>query len=48
MVTTQTLTFVLADIEVSAAVVQRPGDAYPDLLAGYHKLVRAGLAAYAG
>jgi hypothetical protein len=48
VVATHTLTFVFADIEVSAAVVQRLGDAYAGVLAGYHQLIRVGLAAYAG
>jgi hypothetical protein len=48
VVATQTLTFVFVDIEVSAAVVRRLGDAYAGVLAGYHKLIWVGLAAYAG
>jgi hypothetical protein len=45
---TQTLTFVFADIEGSAAVARRLGDAYAGVLAGYHQLIRVGQAAYAG
>ena len=48
MVATLTLTFVFADIEGSAAVVRRLGDAYAGVPAGYHQPIRDGLAAYAG
>jgi hypothetical protein len=48
VVATLTLTFVFADIEGSAAVVRRLGDAYAGVPAGYHQPIRDGLAAYAG
>ena len=45
---TQTLTFLFTDIEGSAAMGQRMGDAYAGVLAGHHRLIRAGLAEYGG
>jgi class 3 adenylate cyclase len=48
LVATQTLMFVFADIEGSAAMAQRLGDAYAGVLAGHHHVIRAGLAAHAG
>ena len=45
---TQTLMFLFADIEGSAAVVQRPVDAYPGVRADRYRLIRAGLAAHGG
>ena len=45
---TQTLTFLFADIEGSAAMAQRLGDAYAGVLADYRRLIRAGLAAHGG
>jgi class 3 adenylate cyclase len=48
LVATQTRTFLFADIEGSAAMVQRLGDAYAGVLADHHRLVRAALAAHGG
>ena len=48
LVATQTLTFLFADIEGSAAMVRRLGDAYAAGLAAHHQLIRAGLVAYGG
>ena len=48
LVATQTLMFLFADIEGSAAVVQRPVDAYPGVRADRYRLIRAGLAAHGG
>ena len=48
LVATQTLMFLFAGIEGSAAVGQRLGDAYGGVLAGHRRLVRAGLAVYGG
>lgn len=49
---TQTLTFLFADIEGltagSAAVMQRPRDAYAGVAADYRWLLRTGLAAHGG
>ena len=45
---TQTLMFLFADIEGSAAMRERLGDAYAGVLADYCRLVRAGLAAHGG
>ena len=45
---TQTLMFLFADIESSAAVVQRRVDAYPGVRADHPRLIRAGLAAHGG
>ena len=45
LVATQTLTFLFADIEGSASMAQRLGDAYAGVLADHHQLIRAGLAA---
>jgi len=47
-VATQTLMFLFADIEGSAAMRERLGDAYAGVLADYRRLVRAGLAAHGG
>jgi predicted ATPase/class 3 adenylate cyclase len=44
----QTLTFLFTDIEGSTAMLQRLGDAYAEVLADHHRLVRAGLAAHDG
>jgi len=46
LVATQTLTFLFADIEGSAVMVQRAGDAWAGVLADHHRLFRAGLAAH--
>ena len=48
LVATQTLMFLFAGIEGSAAMAQRLGDAYAGVLAGHRRLVRAGLAAHGG
>src|SRR5215469_16132934 len=48
LVATQTLTFLFTDIEGSTAMVQRLGDAWPEVLADHHRLVRAALAAHGG
>jgi class 3 adenylate cyclase len=45
-VATQTLTFLSADIEGSAAMAERPGDAWAGVVADHHRLLRAGLAAH--
>ena len=46
LVATQTLTFLLADIEGTAVMVPRPGDVWAGVVAGCHRLFRAGLAAH--
>jgi class 3 adenylate cyclase len=48
LVATKTLKFLLADIEGLAAMGQRPVDAWAGVVAGYHRLIRAGLAAHGG
>jgi class 3 adenylate cyclase len=52
LVATQTLTFLFADIEGStagsAAVLQRPGDAYAGVAADHRWLLWAGMAAHGG
>jgi hypothetical protein len=48
LVATQTLIFLFAGTEGSAAVGQRLGDAYGGMLADDRRLVRAGVAAYDG
>jgi class 3 adenylate cyclase len=48
LVATQTLTFLFGDIEGSAAMARRLGDAYAARLADYHWRIRAGLVAYGG
>ena len=48
LVATQTLMFLFADIESSAAVVQRLVDACPGVRADHCRLIRAGLAAHDG
>jgi len=48
LVASQTLTFLFASIEGSAAMGQRLGDAYAGVLADHHRLIRAGLAAHGG
>ncbi len=45
---TQTLTFLFTDIEGSTVLLQRLGDAYAEVLADHHRLVRTGLAAHHG
>jgi len=45
---TQTLTFLLTDIEGSTAMLQRLGDAYGEVLTAHHWLIRTGLAAHDG
>jgi hypothetical protein len=44
LVATQTLTFLFTDIEGWAEMGQRRGDAHAGVLAGHHRLNRAGLA----
>jgi hypothetical protein len=44
----QTHMFLFTDIEGSAEMVQRPGDAYAGVLADHHRLIRAGRAADGG
>jgi hypothetical protein len=48
LVVTQTLTFLLADTEGSAVMVQCPGDAYAGVAADHHRLIRTGPAAHGG
>jgi class 3 adenylate cyclase len=48
LVATQTLTFLFADIEGSAAMVRLLGDACAAGLADHHRLIRAGLVTYGG
>ena len=48
MVAAQTLMFLFADIEGSAAMVRRLGDGYPGVLADHRRLIRAGLAVHGG
>jgi predicted ATPase/class 3 adenylate cyclase len=45
---TQTLTFLLTDIEGSTALLRQLGDAYGEVLTAHHWLIRTGLAAYEG
>ncbi len=45
---TQTPMFVFADVEGSAAMVQRLGDAHAGVLTYLQRLFRAGLAAHGG
>ena len=47
-VATQTLTFLFTDIEGSTVLLQRLGDAYAEVLADHHRLVRTALAAHHG
>jgi hypothetical protein len=46
LVTTQTRTFLSADIEASAAMAERLGEAWAGMAADHHWLLWAGLAAY--
>jgi len=48
LVATQTLTFLFTDVEGWAAMGQRLGGTHAGLLAGHHRLIRAGLAAHGG
>jgi class 3 adenylate cyclase len=48
LVATQTLTFLFTDIEGSAAMAGRLGDAWAGVLADHCRLVRAGVAAHGG
>jgi len=48
LVGAQTLVFSFADTEGSAAMARRLGGAYAGMLAGHHRLIRAGLAAHGG
>jgi predicted ATPase/class 3 adenylate cyclase len=45
---TQTLTFLFTDIEGSTAMLARLGEAYAEVLADHHRLIRACLAAHDG
>ena len=45
---THTRTFLFADIDGSAAMERRLGNAYTELLADHHRLVKAVLAAHGG
>jgi predicted ATPase/class 3 adenylate cyclase/DNA-binding CsgD family transcriptional regulator len=47
-VATQTLTFLFTDIEGSTAMLQRVRDAYAEVLADHHRLIRTALAAHGG
>ena len=44
----QTLTFLFTDIEGSTAMLQRLGDAYAQVLADHHRLIRGALAVHDG
>jgi predicted ATPase/class 3 adenylate cyclase len=44
----QTLTFLFTDIEGSTALLTRLGHRYAEVLAGHHRIIRAGLAAHGG
>jgi class 3 adenylate cyclase len=48
LVATKTLMFLFADMEDSAAMGRRPVDAWAGMVARYHQLIRAGLAAHGG
>jgi len=48
LVATQTLTFLFTDVEGWAAMGQRLGGTHAGLLAGHHRLIRAGLVTYGG
>jgi class 3 adenylate cyclase len=48
LMATKTFMFLFADIEGSAAMGRRPVDAGAGAGAGYHRLIRAGLAAHGG
>lgn len=48
MLATQTLTFLFTDIEGSTAILQRLPDAYAEILADHHRIIRAGLAGHDG
>jgi hypothetical protein len=48
LVAAQTLTFLFADIEDSAAIVRLLGNAYAARPADHHRLIRAGLVTYGG
>jgi predicted ATPase/DNA-binding CsgD family transcriptional regulator len=48
LVATQTLIFLFADIDDSAAISRRLGDGFAGLLADYHQLIRTTLAAHGG
>ena len=43
MLATQTLTFLFTDIEGSTAMLRRLGDAYAQVLADHHRLIRDAL-----
>jgi predicted ATPase/class 3 adenylate cyclase len=48
LLATQTLTFLFTDIEGSTAMLQKLGDAYAEVLADHHRIIRAGLAGHDG
>ena len=48
MLATQTLTFFFTDIEGSTAMLQDLGDAYAEVLADHHRIIRAGLDGHDG
>ena len=48
MLATQTLTFLFTDIEGSTAMLQSLGDAYAEVLADHHRIIRAGLDGHDG
>jgi predicted ATPase/class 3 adenylate cyclase len=48
LLATQTLTFLFTDIEGSTAMLQNLGDAYAEVLADHHRIIRAGLAGHHG
>ena len=48
MLATQTLTFLFTDIEGSTAMLQELGDAYAEVLADHHRIIRAGLDGHDG
>ena len=48
MLATQTLTFLFTDIEGSTAMLQDLGDAYAEVLADHHRIIRAGLDGHDG
>jgi predicted ATPase/class 3 adenylate cyclase len=47
-VATQTFTFLFTDIEGSTAMLRNLGDAYAEILADHHRIIRAALAARGG
>jgi predicted ATPase/class 3 adenylate cyclase len=45
---TGTVTFLFTDIEGSTRLLQKVGNAYPEILAGHHHLIREALASFSG